>query len=198
MLNIRNQIVEWAFGKRMTPAERLRKHQRALEKTQRELDRERTKLENQEKKLVAEIKKNAKNGQMGAVKVQAKDLVRDKTVCLVHMNRCGTMLTRGIQTVRSNEQMMQSMKGATQLLGSMNRQMNLPALQRIAMEFEKENDIMDQRQEMMDDAIDEVTGLEDEKRERRWSSTRSRSCSIAGWEIYECTAALANVSPSHI
>lgn len=58
---------------------------------------------------------------------------------------------------------MQSMKGATALLGSMNRQMNLPALQRIAMEFEKENDIMDQRQEMMDDAIDDVTGLEDEE-----------------------------------
>ncbi len=58
---------------------------------------------------------------------------------------------------------MQSMKGATSLLGSMNRQMNLPALQRIAMEFEKENDVMDQRQEMMDDAIDDVTGLEDEE-----------------------------------
>ena len=58
---------------------------------------------------------------------------------------------------------MQSMKGATQLLGSMNRQMNLPALQRIAMEFERENDIMDQRQEMMDDAIDDVTGIEDEE-----------------------------------
>ena len=54
------------------------------------------------------------------------------------------------------------MKGATGVLGSMNRSMNLPALQRIAMEFEKENDIMDQRQEMMDDAIDDVTGLEDE------------------------------------
>lgn len=59
--------------------------------------------------------------------------------------------------------MMQSMKGATSLLGSMNRQMNLPALQRIAMEFERENDVMDQRQEMMDDAIDDVTGLEDEE-----------------------------------
>ena len=68
-----------------------------------------------------------------------------------------------IQTVRSNEQMMQSMKGATSLLGGMNRSMNLPALQRIAVEFEKENDIMDQRQEMMDDAIDDVTGLEDEE-----------------------------------
>lgn len=58
---------------------------------------------------------------------------------------------------------MQSMKGATVLLGSMNRQMNLPALQRIVMEFERENEIMDERQEMMDDAIDEATGLEDEE-----------------------------------
>ena len=31
------------------------------------------------------------------------------------------------------------------------------------MEFERENDIMDQRQEMMEDAIDDVTGLEDEE-----------------------------------
>jgi charged multivesicular body protein 2A len=62
----------------MTPQERLRKHQRALEKTQRELDRERVKLENQEKKLVQDIKKSAKNGQMGACKIQAKDLVRTR------------------------------------------------------------------------------------------------------------------------
>lgn len=70
-----------------------------------------------------------------------------------------------MQTVRSNEQMTQSMKGATTLLGSMNRQMNLPALQRIAMEFERENDIMDQRQDMMDDAIDDATGIEGDEEE---------------------------------
>ena len=149
----------------MTPQERLRKHQRSLEKTQRELDRERVKLENQEKKLVAEIKKSAKNGQMGACKIQAKDLVRTRR----YIQKFYSMRTQlqavslRIQTVRSNEQMMQSMKGATSLLGSMNRQMRLPALQKIAMEFERENDIMDQRQEMMDDAIDDVTGLEDEE-----------------------------------
>ncbi|XTI83879.1 SNF7 family protein, partial [Cenococcum geophilum] len=163
-------IVEWAFGKRMTPAERLRKHQRALEKTQRELDRERVKLENQEKKLVQDIKKSAKNGQMGPLRIQAKDLVRTRRYIqkFYQMRTQLQAISLRIQTVRSNEQMMQSMKGATSisstsLLGSMNRQMNLPALQRIAMEFEKENDIMDQRQEMMDDAIDDVTGLEDEE-----------------------------------
>jgi charged multivesicular body protein 2A len=68
------------------------------------------------------------------------------------------------QTYRTNEQMMQAMKGATMALGSMNRTMNLPSLQRIAMEFEKENDLMEQRQEMMDDAIDDAmdVGVEEE------------------------------------
>ncbi|KAJ5881065.1 DOA4-independent degradation protein 4 [Penicillium subrubescens] len=160
-------IVEWAFGKRMTPAERLRKHQRALDRTQRELDRERTKLENQEKKLVQDIKKSAKNGQLGACKIQAKDLVRTRRYIqkFYQMRTQLQAISLRIQTVRSNEQMMQSMKGATMLLGSMNRQMNLPALQRITMEFERENEIMDERQEMMDDAIDEATGMEDDEAE---------------------------------
>lgn len=70
----------------------------------------------------------------------------------------------GTQTYRTNEQMMQAMKGATMALGSMNKSMNLPQLQRIAMEFERENDIMEQRQEMMDDAIDDAmdVGVEEE------------------------------------
>lgn len=158
-------IVEWAFGKRMTPAERLRKHQRALEKTQRELDRERTKLENQAKKLENDIKKSAKAGQMSVVKIQAKDLVRTRRYVekFYQMRTQLQAISLRIQTVRSNEQMMQSMKGATKILGTMNRQMNLPALQRIAMEFEKENDMMDQRQEMMDDAVDDAMGVEDEE-----------------------------------
>lgn len=59
--------------------------------------------------------------------------------------------------------MMTAMKGATMALGSMNRSMNLPQLQRIAMEFERENDIMDQRQEMMDDAIDDAMDVGEEE-----------------------------------
>ncbi|KAL5410659.1 hypothetical protein PMIN06_003573 [Paraphaeosphaeria minitans] len=149
----------------MTPAERLRKHQRALEKTQRELDRERVKLENQSKKLENDIKKSAKAGQMNVVKIQAKDLVRTRRYIqkFYQMRTQLQAISLRIQTVRSNEQMMQSMKGATKILGTMNRQMNLPALQRIAMEFEKENDMMDQRQEMMDDAVDDAMGVEDEE-----------------------------------
>lgn len=52
------------FGRRKTPAEMLRQHQRTLQKAQRELDRERVKLEAQEKKLISDIKKSAKANQL--------------------------------------------------------------------------------------------------------------------------------------
>lgn len=65
----------------MTPAERLRKNQRMLDKAIRELDQVRVKLENQEKTLVTQIRQSAQKGQMGAAKIQAKDLVRTR--------RCG-------------------------------------------------------------------------------------------------------------
>ena len=69
-------VQETLFGRTVTPAERLRQHQRALAKAQRELDRERTKLEQQEKKLIMDIKKSAKSGQMVRPSPRADILVR--------------------------------------------------------------------------------------------------------------------------
>ena len=57
-------LKESLFGRAVSPAERLRQHQRSLAKAQRELDRERSKLEQQEKKLIQDIKRSAKAGQM--------------------------------------------------------------------------------------------------------------------------------------
>jgi charged multivesicular body protein 2A len=137
-----------------------------LDKAIRELDQQRVKLEKQEKTLVAQIKQSAQKGQMGACKIQAKDLVRTRRYVekFYSMRSQLQKISLRLQTYRTNEQMMQAMKGATQALGSMNRTMNLPSLQRIAMEFERENDIMEQRQEMMDDAIDDAmdVGVEEE------------------------------------
>lgn len=54
------------------------------------------------------------------------------------------------------------MKGATKILSGMNRSMNLPQLNKIAMDFERENDIMEQRQEVMEDAVDDALGFEED------------------------------------
>ncbi|CEP60890.1 ESCRT-III subunit protein DID4 LALA0_S02e02014g [Lachancea lanzarotensis] len=160
-------VLDWVFGKSLTPQERLKRNQRALERTQRELERERRKLEVQEKKLVLDIRKSAKDGQVAAAKIQAKDLVRTKK----HISKFNNMKTQlqaialRIQAVRSSDQMATSMREATGLLASMNRSMNLPQLQRISAEFEKQSDLMDQRQEFMDDAVDDAMGDELEEDE---------------------------------
>ncbi|KAL1752938.1 vacuolar sorting protein DID4 [Schizophyllum commune] len=158
-------IIETLFGRSVTPAERLRQHQRALTKAQRELDRERTKLEQSEKKLIADIKKSAKAGQLNACKVMAKDLVRTRRYVqkFYQMRTQLQAVSLRIQTLRSNQQMAEAMRGASRAMASMNRGMNLPQIQKIMNEFERESEMMGMKEEMMSDAVDDV--MEDEEDE---------------------------------
>jgi len=159
--------MEWLFGRKLTPDEMLRKNQRALTKAMRELDRERVKMEQQEKKLIADIKKMAKQGQMDAVKIMAKDLVRTrksiKKFMLMKANIQAVSLK--IQTLKSQNAMAQAMKGVTKAMMSMNRQMKLPEIQKIMQEFEKQSEMMDMKEEMMNDVMDDAMGDDDEEEE---------------------------------
>ena len=47
----------------------------------------------------------------------------------------------------------------------MNRGLNLPGIQRIMNEFEKESSTMDMKEEMMSDAVDEVMDEEEDEEE---------------------------------
>ncbi|KAL9325846.1 hypothetical protein ACSQ67_006491 [Phaseolus vulgaris] len=104
--------MSFIFGKRKTPAEIVQENKRMLDKSIREIERERLGLQSQEKKLILEIKKSAKQGQMGAVKVMAKDLVRtrhqiDKFYKLKSQLQ-GVSLR--IQTLKSTQAMGEAMK----------------------------------------------------------------------------------------
>ena len=46
-----------------------------------------------------------------------------------------------MQTLKSTQAMADAMRGATKAMGAMNRQMNLPAMQKIMMEFERQNEV---------------------------------------------------------
>lgn len=159
--------MDWLFGKRKTPEEMLRENQRTLNKAMRDLDRERSKMEMQEKKLIADIKKMAKDNQMDAVKVMAKDLVRTrryvKKFILMRANIQAVSLK--VQTLRSQNAMATAMRGVTRALQNMNRQMNLPQIQKIMNEFERQSDMMDMKEEMMSDVIDDVIGDEEDEEE---------------------------------
>jgi len=159
--------MDWLFGRKMTPDEMLRKNKRALDKAMRELDREKAKMEQQEKKIIMEIKKNAKQGQMDAVKVMAKDLVRTRRQCKKFMIMRANIqaVSLKIQTLKSQNAMAMAMKDVTKAMQKMNKQMKLPEIQKIMMEFEKQTELMDMKEEMMSDAIDDAMGDEDDEEE---------------------------------
>merc|ERR1712226_1285562 len=102
----------------------------------------------------------AKQGQMDAVKIMAKDLVRSRRYVKKFM-----LMRANIQALKSQSAMAQAMKGVTKAMGNMNKQMKMPEIQKIMMEFEKQSEIMDMKGEMMEDAIDDVMGDEDEEEE---------------------------------
>eukprot|EP01137_Pigoraptor_chileana_P019656 Opistho-2@80960 len=153
-------FLESIFGAKKTPQQLLRQHQRALTRAMRDLDKEKSKLEQQEKKLLSDIKKMAQGGQMDAAKIMAKDLVRTRRYVkkFIMMKAQIQAVSLKIQTLRSTQAMAEAMKGVTKAMKSMNARMNLPEIQKIMMEFEKESEIMDMKEEMMNDTIDDVMG----------------------------------------
>eukprot|EP01018_Ginkgo_biloba_P034465 Gb_23887 [translate_table: standard] len=159
--------MSFLFGKKKTPAELLRENKRMLDRSIRDIERERQGLQTQEKKLITEIKKTAKQGQMGAVKVMAKDLIRTRhqiTKFYALKSQLQGVSLR-IQTLKSTQSMGEAMKGVTKAMRQMNRQMNLPALQKIMQEFERQNERMEMTTEVMGDAIDDALEGDEEEEE---------------------------------
>ena len=54
----------------------------------------------------------------------------------------------------------------TKALKNMNKRLNLPQLQKIMMQFERESEIMDMKEETISDTIDDVIGEGDEEEVR--------------------------------
>lgn len=177
----------------MTPDEMLRKNQRALNKAMRDLDREKMKMEQQEKKIINDIKKLAKEGQMDAVKIMALDLVRTrryvKKFMLMKANIQAVSLK--IQTLKSQNTMAQAMSGVTKAMANMNRQMNLPQIQKILHEFEKQSEIMDMKEEMISEHIDDA--MEDEGDEEESDAVVSQVLDELGLQLGDQLSGLPQV-----
>ncbi|EDS42026.1 charged multivesicular body protein 2a [Culex quinquefasciatus] len=188
--------MEWLFGKRMTPDEMMRKNQRALNKAMRDLDREKMKMEQQEKKIIADIKKLAKENQMDAVKIMAKDLVRTRRYVRKFMLMKANIqaVSLKIQTLKSQNAMGEAMKGVTKAMSNMNRQLNLPQIQKILHEFEKQSEIMDMKEEMINDAMDDA--MEDEGDEEETDAIVSQVLDELGLQMNDQLSGLPQASGS--
>lgn len=159
--------MEALFGARKTDAERLKEYKRSIQRSVRQVDRERVALERQEGKLKVEIKKMAKAQQMESARVMAKDLVRTRGyIQKMHKIKSNMeMVSLRLQTMQSSAEMAKCMKGVTKVMARMNRKMNVPQIQKIMMEFEKQNDQLGLKEEIMGDMMDDAFADDDDEEE---------------------------------
>jgi charged multivesicular body protein 2A len=158
-----NAVYEYTIGFRAkTPAELLSDNKRAMARATRELDRETNLVRRDEKKLMHDIRDAAKANDTTLVKTMAKDLVR-KRACIQRFHNAKMQidgLSTRLSTAKSAASMAETMASATRTMNSMSKHLNVPAFQRIMVEFSKQNAMIDTTSEMMDDTMDDV--FEDE------------------------------------
>merc|ERR1711865_1298429 len=158
--NNNNKIMGNILGKEKPLKEVLRENKRMITRAIRELDREKNQLEREEKRLTIEIKKSAKEGQMGAVKIMSKDLVRTRQYVTKfiemrsHLQGCALKL----QTVKSHHAMAEAMKSTASAMHKMNKAVDVPSINKMMADFERENAKTEIMQEIMGDTIDDASG----------------------------------------
>ena len=97
-----------------------------------------------------------------------------------------------IQTLKSQNTMAQAMKGVSKAMMNMNKQMNLPQIQQILHEFEKQSEIMDMKEELINDAIDDA--MEDEGDEEEGDAIVSQVLDELGLQLSDTLSGLPQVN----
>jgi charged multivesicular body protein 2A len=157
----------YVFGREKTARELVRDNRRLIDRGIRELDRERSLLQSQETKLVNELRSLSRSGTGAAepaIRMMARDLVRTRAAVAnfgkLKMQMQSVSLR--MQTIQGTHAMGAAMTGVTRALGVLNARLGLPRMQRIMMEFEKQNQKAEDSAEIMGDTIDGAFCAEDE------------------------------------
>jgi charged multivesicular body protein 2B len=129
-----------------------------FQSSQREMDREMRELDKQEKQITLELKQRAKtvpNGKDPALAALAKQLVqvrkqKEKMLAAkAHIGAVGMQATSMASQVAAAS----AIGSVTSAMGVANSAMDVKATMKIMQEFQRENERLEVKQEMMDDAL---------------------------------------------
>jgi charged multivesicular body protein 2A len=97
---------------------------------------------------------------MGAVRVAAKELVRTRQHIAKFYQMRSTLqgLNLKMQTMKTSNEIATAMGKMSKAMKQMNKRMNVPKMQELMYEFDKQQQQMEMGQEMMDDVIDDALG----------------------------------------
>ncbi|CRG93156.1 vacuolar protein sorting-associated protein 2, putative [Plasmodium gallinaceum] len=134
----------------------LREEKRNLNRSIRELEREIYKLENEKKQIEKNIKLYAKKNDITLVRTLAKDLVKIRQTVSKYSKIKSHLFSMKIklQSVKSSEQLSKSLKDINKLIKRVNNYLKLKDINSSINEFQKQNNEVSLKEDMLDDLFD--------------------------------------------
>jgi charged multivesicular body protein 2A len=142
----------------------LRDYQRKIAGSARGMEREIKRQDAQELRLQRELGKCAHEGKIEQATTKAKEMVRLRA----HRGRLYTMkehmtgLAQQLQTVESSAKMQETIAVTARMLQSLNARFDAPSVARMLAEFEKQNVLIANKQEIVEDTLDNAFEVDGE------------------------------------
>lgn len=156
MEGVYNQI----FGDPPGPKELLRVCQRELKRDIRAMQLQCGKMELTEKVSLLEAKKEARAGNMTTAKAKMRLAARTRVMIDkfngLAVNLEGILMQLGMMSAVAA--MQNAMKSAVKAMWRMNSSVSLPMMERIAREFDKQQNLMEMKEELMGESLDSTMG----------------------------------------
>ena len=148
----------WLFAPKQTPKQLLDECKKSIRAATRDIERAQEELAEKQTIKEKELKIYAKRGEVETARVFARDIVRMRSSRAKFHALLGELESVQINliTMSSTEAMSGAMRTAALSMQRMNRAQSLPALQHIIKTFGKEQDQLNRKQDMMNDAMDDV------------------------------------------
>jgi charged multivesicular body protein 2A len=151
-------------GGRPANQDSLRDYQRKIASSARAMEREIRRQDVQEGRMQRELAKCAQENRIELATTKAKEMVRLRA----HRARLYTMkehmagLAQQLQTVQSSAKIQETIACTARMLQTLNARFDAPGVARMLAEFEKQNVLITQKQEIVDDTLDSAFEVDGE------------------------------------
>jgi len=152
-------------GGRPSGADSVKDFQRSVASSARGVERELSRAELQEKQMIKELTKFGREGKLDAATSKAKELIRLRA----HKGRVQSMkthmtgLSQQLHMVHSSNKMQETLGQTARMLQGLNARMDISSVHRMLVEFEKQNVLITNKQEIVDDTLDSAFEVEGEQ-----------------------------------
>jgi len=145
-------------GERPPEPNKLKQYSREIHRHCMHMERESGMLQAKEKGIIKEIFKYASKNELHMAKLKAKELIRNRQVCKrIQITQHGlTSLSQQLSMMESSQKSNEVLAKASKILQALNSKMDLKQTYHMLQEFEKETQVMNEKQELINEGLDNV------------------------------------------